>query len=113
MSKEISASGGQTLKSLDSNFGSDGSDRRSPCDLDGDEWSQRVVQRIDRLRVLQNRRDAMSNVKWSSVPLHRVGSERQQDQWSWALDLLIVDRVVHWSVDNKNLAELSGGGASA
>ena len=50
----------------------------------------------------------MPEVKWVTVPLHRVGSERQQGRWSWALDLLIVDRVVHWSVENELVANVTG-----
>ena len=50
----------------------------------------------------------MPEVKWETVPLHRVGTERQQDHWSWALDLLIVDRVVHWSVENESVANVAG-----
>ena len=49
----------------------------------------------------------MSKVKWETVPLHRVGSTVEQDRWSWALDLLIVDKVVHWSVDDRTLADLT------
>ena len=101
------ASGGQALKTLDSNFWSDVSERRSPCDLTSREWNQRVVERIERIRVLQNRRDSMSKVKWETVPLHRVGNTVEQDRWSWALDLLIVDKVVHWSVDDRTLADLT------
>jgi len=114
MSKEIFAFGDQLLgRSWIKNFLIDVNERRSPCDLTNREWNQRVVERVERLKVLQNRRDVMSKVKWESVPLHRVGSEREQDQWSWALDLLIVDKVVHWSVDERKLSDLSGGGASA
>ena len=101
------ASGGQALKTLDSNFWSDVNERRSPCDLTSREWNQRVVERIERIRVLQNRRDSMSKVKWETVPLHRVGNTVEQDRWSWALDLLIVDKVVHWSVDDRTLADLT------
>jgi len=50
----------------------------------------------------------MPEVKWDTVPLHRVGTERQQGHWSWALDLLIVDRVVHWSVEKELVANVAG-----
>lgn len=114
MSKEIFVFDDQLLgRSWIKNFLSDVNERRSPCELTDREWSQRVVDRVERLRVLQNRRDSMSNVKWKSVPLHRVGSEREQDHWSWALDLLVVDKVVHWSVDERPLSDLSGSGANA
>ena len=93
------------------NFRSNVSERCSPCELSGDEWNQRVLERIEKLKVLQkqmlqNRRDDMSKVEWESVPLHRVGDTRKQDRWSWALDLLIVDKVVHWSVEDKKLGDV-------
>ena len=79
----------------------------------GDNWFDSVVGRIAHLRALQNRRDSMSKVKWETVPLHRVGSQSEQDQWAWALDLLVVDRVVHWSVENAPLSDVLGGGEHA
>ncbi len=111
---KIFASGGQRKRAPlhHALFWSDASKRRSPCDLSEDQWNQRVVERIEKLKVLQNqmlqnRRDSMSKVKWETVPLHRVGDTRKQDRWSWALDLLIVDKVVHWSVDDRTLADLT------
>lgn len=79
----------------------------------GDNWFDSVVGRIAHLRALQNRRDSMSKVKWETVPLHRVGSQSEQDQWAWALDLLVVDRVVHWSVENAPLSDVLGGAEHA
>ena len=109
MFKEIFASGGQRKRAPlhHALFWSDANERRSPCDLTSHEWNQRVVKRIERLQVLQNRRDSMSKVKWETVPLHRVGNTVEQDRWSWALDLLIVDKVVHWSVDDRTLTDLT------
>ena len=112
--KEIFASGGQRKRAPlhHALFCGNVNERCLPCDLTGDLWNQHVVERIERLKVLQNqmlqnRRDDMSKVKWETVPLHRVGDVRKQDRWSWALDLLIVDKVVHWSVEDQTLSELT------